>query len=80
MRNTNTSLAESIGRRILEWKGSEFIEFVYLLDEKNALKILRLITSMAEDDQDILIKFCESAQSRNSGLRIDGSCLRHDQE
>jgi hypothetical protein len=80
MATPNNSLAESIGRRVLEWKGSEFIEFVYLLEEKNALKILSLVTSMADEDQDVLIKFCERARSGCSGLRIDGSCLRHDQE
>jgi hypothetical protein len=80
MASSTTSLAESIGRRVLEWKGSEFIEFVYLLDEKNAIRIHSLITSMAEDDQNILIDYCERAQTENGGLRIDGSCLRYDQE
>ncbi len=72
------AVAEAVGRRILERKGSELIEFIYLLDEKNTLELLREFVALRDDDQAKIIDFFKKINRRGDmrlsvardGLRI----------
>jgi hypothetical protein len=62
MKNDQSSdLAEAVGRRVLEWKGSDFLEIVYLLEEKNTLRFLRLFATLDDGARDKAIEYLESA-------------------
>jgi hypothetical protein len=74
--NPESNIAEAVGSRVLQWKGSEFLELIYFLEEKNSLELLRLFTAMSGNSQDALIEFmrCISRQD-NIELRADRSGL-----
>jgi hypothetical protein len=59
--NQSSNLAEAVGRRVLEWKGADFLEIVYLLEEKNALRFVRLFATLDDNARDSAIKYLESA-------------------
>ncbi len=71
--SSDRAIAEAVGRRILERKGSELIEFIYLLDEKNSLELLREFVVLRDDDQAKIIDFFKKMNGRGD-LRLSVGC------
>jgi hypothetical protein len=63
--SVETSVAESVGRRILERRGSEVLELMYFLDERHALDLLREFIALPGDEQSKLVDFLKSANRRD---------------
>lgn len=61
----DAQIAESVGRRILAWRGAEFLEFLYLIEEANALETLRAVARLSEEDRGKVIRFFEKVNARN---------------
>lgn len=66
MLSEDMQVAAAVWARILEWRGSEFLELIYLLEEKNAFDIFRQLSRLSESDKSKLIKFMNSVYSENS--------------
>ncbi len=58
------SVAESIGRRILERRGLEAIELIYFMEERNTLELLREFVALRGDDQAKIVAFLKKMNSR----------------
>jgi hypothetical protein len=68
----NTQIAEAVGRRVLGWKGAEFLEFIYLLEEKNTLDLLREFVALSDDNQIKVIEFFRMAKAQeNYRINVD---------
>jgi hypothetical protein len=65
----HAEVAEAVGRRVLGWKGSEFLEFVYLLEEKNTLELLRGFVALSDDEQSQVIEFFRKANGQNNNSK-----------
>jgi hypothetical protein len=75
----DSSVAEAVGRRILERNGSDLIEFFYLLDEKNTLALLREFVVLRDDDQAKIIEFFRKMNQRGDlklAVGRDGLSIR----
>jgi hypothetical protein len=71
-----TEVAEAVGRRVLGWKGAEFLELIYLLEEKNTLELLRDFSSLSKSNQAQVIEFFRMAKAEEDcKLNVDGSGL-----
>lgn len=64
MLRDDAQLAAAVGAKMLEWKGSEILEFIYFLQEKDTLKILREISRLSEDDKGELIEFMQGLHNK----------------
>lgn len=60
----DSAVAEAVGRRILERRGAELIEFMYLLDEKNTLELLREFVVLRGEDQAKIVDFFKKINRR----------------
>jgi hypothetical protein len=79
--NNDLKIAEALGLRVLQWKGSEFLELIYFLEEKNSLNILRLFASLSRDSQNALLEFMELVSNQDDiELRADHSGLHIDRK
>lgn len=75
------NIAEAVGQRVLQWKGGEFLELIYLMEEKNAVNLLRLFTSMSDSAQKSIIEFMAFLGNlENPELRVDHSGLHIEKE
>jgi hypothetical protein len=77
--HVDPSVAEAVGRRILERRGSEIIELVYFLEERNTLELLREFVSLHGDDQEKIVSFLKRLNRRDGptlSVGRDGLTLR----
>jgi hypothetical protein len=66
----DAAMAEAVGRRVLGWKGPDLLEFIYLLEEKNTIELLRQFVSLNDDKQNKVLDLCRRAnESRSTALR-----------
>lgn len=68
----DAQIAETIGRRILAWRGAEFLEFLYLIEEKHALETLRAVARLSSEDREKVVRFFGKVNAR-SDLEINAS-------
>jgi hypothetical protein len=78
---SGSEIAEAVGHRVLQWKGAEFLELIYLLDERNTLELLRLFVTLSEDAKKDVVNFLNSINGRERvKLRVDDSGLHIEEE
>ncbi|MCC3244373.1 hypothetical protein LG047_03375 [Methylocystis sp. WRRC1] len=65
MRGADVRLAEAVGQKVLEWRGAEFLEFLYLIQERNALETLRELCRLNDEDKKRVMTFFQNVNNRD---------------
>lgn len=68
----DSRIAESVGRRVLAWRGAEFLEFLYLIEETHALETLRAVARLSKEDREKVVRFFGKVNAR-ADLEIEPS-------
>lgn len=74
---TESAMAEAIGRRILDLRGSNLIEILYFLEEENSLEMLRAFSTLSFENQAKLIDFLkETNRKADVTLRVSRAGIK----